>query len=170
MSETLDNAGTGAGKRPGFLTVLCILTFIGSGLGVLGGLLGLIGTSFLPSFMSVQGTMIVQIIGLLAAALCLFGAIKMWGLAKQGYMLYVVGCVLSIVGSVVSAVTIKSYMAESMAGLNEIEGLDTAFQSSLQESATAMASAAAWTGVVVSVIINGLFIILYTVNKKHLTK
>ncbi|MES2799578.1 MAG: hypothetical protein V4638_06150 [Bacteroidota bacterium] len=169
MSETLDNAGNGAGKRPAFLSVLCILTFIGSGLGIIGGLLGLIGSSALGMF-APQGTMIVQIVSLLACALCLFGAIKMWGLAKQGYMMYVAGAVLSIVGSVISAVTIKSYLESTMTELNAIEGFEGQLGASFGDAMNAAAQSAAWMAVVMSVIINGLFIILYTVNKKHLTK
>ena len=37
-------------SRPQFLTVLCILTFIGSGLGILGSLLSLVGVGMLGSF------------------------------------------------------------------------------------------------------------------------
>ena len=168
MSETLDATTTG-GKRPGFLTALCILTFIGSGLGIIGGILGLIGSSALGMF-APQGTMIVQVIGLVASLLCLFGAIKMWGLYKQGYMLYVLGAILSIVGAIVSAVTIGSYMAETMANMPGMENLDASFGASMNAAAVAAATAAAWTAVIVSVIINVLFIILYGVNRKHLTK
>lgn len=168
MSETLD-ATTGTGKRPSFLTVLCILTFIGSGLGLIGGLLGLIGTSALGMF-APQGTMIVQIIGLLAAGLCLFGAIKMWGLFKQGFMLYVAGAVLSIIGAVISAMTIKSYLAETTNVLEGIEGMSDEFSSSMSNMAADMATSAAWTGVAIAVVINVLFVILYNANRKHLVK
>ena len=167
MSETLDT-NAGSGKRPGFLTVLCILTFIGSGLGVLGSILGLIGSSALGMF-APQGTMVVQLIGLASAALCLFGAIKMWGLAKQGFMLYLMGGVLGIVGAIVSAITVKSYIEQSMTTISGMEGME-GMEAAVNDSAVALASAAAWTGVVITVIINGLFIVLYAVNRKHLTK
>ena len=167
MSETLDT-NAGSGKRPGFLTVLCILTFIGSGLGVLGSILGLIGSSALGMF-APQGTMVVQLIGLASAALCLFGAIKMWGLAKQGFMLYLMGGVLGIVGAIVSAITVKSYIEQSMSTISGMEGME-GMEAAVNDSAVALASAAAWTGVVITVIINGLFIVLYAVNRKHLTK
>ena len=165
MSETLDSNG-GTAKRPGFLSVLCILTFIGSGLGILGSILGLVGSSALGMF-APQGTIIVQIISLLASVLCLFGAIKMWGLSKQGYTLYLLGAILSIAGAVVSAVTIRSYLSASMA---ELEGMNSELGGAFQDAAVTAASAAAWTGVIISVIINGLFIVLYSVNKKHLVK
>lgn len=168
MSETLD-ANASSGQRPTFLTVLCILTFIGSGLGVLGGLLGLIGSSALGMF-APQGTMIVTIIGLLAAALCLFGAVKMWGLYKQGFMIYVAGAALSIVGSIISALTIRSYMEESMGAINDLGGEFSEFSSTASSMAADMAASAAWTGVVVAVIINVVFILLYNANKKHLVK
>lgn len=167
MSETLD-ATTSGGKRPGFLSALCILTFIGSGLGLLGAIFGLVGASFI-SWFAPQGTIIVQIIALLAAALCLFGAVKMWGLHKQGFMLYLVGCILSIAGSVVSAMTVSSYIASTMSTVNT-SGIDADLSASINDMAVATATAAAWTGVVVSVVINVLFIILYAVNRKHLTK
>lgn len=167
MSETLDT-NLESGKRPGFLTVLCILTFIGSGLGVLGGLLGvLIGSSSLAMF-APQGTIVVQIIGLLASVLCLFGAIKMWGLYKQGFIIYVLGALLSIVGSVVSALTISSVVEHT---INTIEGLEGFERGDIAaEAATSLAATAAWTSVVFAVIINVLFILLYNANRKHLIK
>lgn len=170
MSE--ENVTAGTGKRPGFLTVLCILTFIGSGLGVLGGLLGLIGSSLpgVSMFVS-EGTMIVQILGLAAAALCLFGAIQMWGLKKQGFMMYLMGAVLGIVGSIVSALTITSYMKEAMGMVEGIEGMDDAMSDSMSmigDSMMAAAQAAAWTGVAVAVVINLAFVLMYNANKKHL--
>lgn len=168
MSETLDT-NVASGSRPTFLTVLCILTFIGSGLGVIGGLMGLIGSSALGMF-APQGTMIVTIIGLIAAALCLFGAVKMWGLYKQGFMIYVGGAVLSIIGSVVSALTIRSYMEESMGAMNDLGGEYGELSSSVSNMAADMAASAAWTAVVVAVIINVVFILLYNANKKHLVK
>lgn len=164
MSETLDTT-TGSAKRPTFLTVLCILTFIGSGLGLLGGILGLVGTSAL-SYFSPQGTMLVQIIGLAASALCLFGAIKMWGLYKQGFMMYLLGALLSIVGSIVSAMTIGSAMNEVMSGIEGSDQLGAEFNTAMQSAA----SAAAWSGAIFAIIINVLFVILYNVNRKHLVK
>jgi hypothetical protein len=166
MSETLDTTTTTTAKRPGFLTVLCILTFIGSGLGLLGAIFGLIGASFIGMF-TPQGTMIVQIIGLLASALCLFGAIKMWGLYKQGFMLYLVGAILGIVGPIISAVTMKSYLEQTMASMPEMQGVDTNL---VGDAALSLATAAAWTAVIMAVIFNTLFIILYAVNRKHLVK
>ncbi len=95
----------------------------------------------------------------------------MWGLYKQGFMMYLAGSILSIVGSVISAVTIGSYMKESMDTISGMDGMsnDTSMQLATSSVET-LATAAAWTAVVVAVIINTLFIILYNVNRKHLTK
>lgn len=163
--EILDNGGAATGQRPTFLTVLCILTFIGSGLGVLGGLLGLIGASFLAMF-APAGGILVQLVGLAAAGLCLFGAIQMWGLKKQGFMMYVVGAVLSIVGSIVAAVTFTSAVSEMNAQFEGLEGYSTAGTNAVE----AAAASGMWMGVAFSVLINIAFILMYNANKKFLVK
>ncbi len=164
--QNLDNAGTGNGKRPTFLTVLCILTFIGSGLGVIGGLLGLIGSSALGMFAPVGG-ILVQIIGLAAAGLCLFGAIQMWGLKKQGFMMYVLGSVLSIVGSIVSAVTFSSAIAAVSTSFEGMEGMES-YTNVANSAAESTLTAGLWMGVAFGIVINVAFILMYNANKKHL--
>jgi hypothetical protein len=146
-------------KRTGFLTTLCVLTFIGSGLGLLGSVLGLIGSSIpiISMFVS-KGTIIVTLIGLVSSSLCLYGAIQMWGLKKLGFTLYLLGALLSIVSSVVSYLTIEQSIAELYSGL---EGIDTS-------GAVAAAKGLAMTSMITSIIINGLFVVLYNVNRKHL--
>lgn len=162
MSDSLDNTNGGAAQRPTFLTVLCILTFIGSGLGVLGGILGLVGSSALGMF-SPQGSMVSILIGLVAAGLCLFGAVKMWGLYKQGFTLYLAGSVLSLVGSLVAILTFK---------MPEVEGLGefSEFAASTNALAEGMAKSAMWTGFIVSLIIVGAFVLMYNANRKYLVK
>lgn len=120
------------GKRPGFLTVLCILTFIGSGIGLIGGLYNAFtmesqieawkvldswGAAFSEELGegSALGDAMGDTLGGYAATLeqfgvlsawlavaasliCLFGAIKMWGLSKQGFYIYVVGQIIGVVG------------------------------------------------------------------------
>lgn len=167
MSETLDTNQTP--QRPTFLTVLCILTFIGSGLGVIGGLLGLAGSAAL-SYFAPQGSMISQIIGLVAAGLCLFGAIKMWGLYKQGFTMYLLGAVISIVGTIVGAMTFGSAMSESMNQLNSLDGMNDAGAQAAASAVQSVAAAAVWTGVIFWIIINLVFILLYNANRKHLVK
>ncbi len=92
-------------KRPAFLTVLCILTWIGSGLGSLLLILLLVGAGFLAN--SSLGTLLgpalaggSAMIGLLTVCSVgsLFGAIMMWKLKKVGFYIYA-GC------QVLSAIT-----------------------------------------------------------------
>lgn len=156
-------------ERPTFLTVLCILTFIGSGLGLLGGLFGLLGSSFL-SFLpgAAGGTSIAIIIGLVASVLCLLGAVRMWGLYKQGFMLYLIGAIIAIIGSIISAATIGSVMNEAVAGIGELN--NEAIDAQATQVVGSVASGLAWMGVVWAVILNGLFVGLYAANRKHLIK
>lgn len=97
---------SGAKKRPGLLTVLCILTFIGSGLSILfwlfaivglGSILGFLGN--VPGFSAAGGesTIIYPIVLLLLAIVLLLSAIMMWNLKKMGYYLYVLVKVLGII-------------------------------------------------------------------------
>lgn len=151
MTETLDNVNGGNPVRPTFLTVLCILTFIGSGLGILGSLLGFMGSAAL-SYFAPQGTMISQIIALSASALCLFGAIKMWGLYKQGFTFYLLGAVLSIVGSIVGVFAVTAAVNTAVGELGNVEGVDA----QVGNAVGAVAGALAWTGVIFSIIINGI--------------
>ncbi len=160
MSETNENQNA----RPTFLTVLCILTFIGSGLGVLGGLLGLIGSSALAMFAPVGNSMLITILTLGSSVLCLFGAIKMWGLSKQGFMLYLAGSSLAIILSIVNAIIINS-------AVSSISSASSAFggeYSQVSNTFSNAASTAVWSGVIFGIVINVVFILLYNANRKHL--
>jgi hypothetical protein len=112
-----------------------------------------------------QGTMLVQIIGLAASGLCLYGAIQMWGLKKQGFTMYLIGAIIGIVGPIISVLTIDSYVRE-IAGVAAMG--DDASSALFAESMVAAARTAAITGVVIGIIINGAFILMYNMNKKHL--
>ena len=107
------------GKRPVFLTVLCILTFIGAGYGVISGLIGIytmgamedLRTSLLTpeAFggddfgMDLENmyrwSKIAQLLALAGSIFCLGGALFMWNLKKFGYFIYVLGQILPIVGA-----------------------------------------------------------------------
>ena len=112
--------------------------------------------------------MVVQLIGLAASVLCLFGAIQMWGLKKQGFLIYLAGAVLGIIGPIISAFTVASYVNQATAAMSELEGADAAIMGSAQDAAVAIATTAAWTAVAVSIVINLVFILMYNANKKHL--
>ena len=81
---------TTTGERPGFLTVLCILTFIWSGIAILGSLLGMLGMGALMSMFggAAAGGSLYMIAILIVTIVSLFGAIQMWGLNKKGFTYY----------------------------------------------------------------------------------
>lgn len=158
--EILDSGDVSTGQRPQFLTVLCILTFIGSGLGVLGSLLGLVGSSALSAFMP-AGSVLVSIIGLVYSGLCLYGAIQMWGLKKQGFTLYLAGSVIAIVVSLYNAFTFKSTMSEMTSQFSEIEGMEGV-------DFSGAASGGVWGSTIFGILIIVAFVLMYNANKKHL--
>ena len=103
-----------APKRPQFLTVLCILTFIGSGLAFIGAIWGYFSikasATLLENMGSAEGdnygmmsgmqeTMLKAvenavpnlIIGLVCSLLCLYGALQMWKLRRMGFFVYCIG-------------------------------------------------------------------------------
>jgi hypothetical protein len=166
MSENLDNMNAGEAKRPTFLTVLCILTFIGSGLGVLGGILGLVGSSALAMFAPAGGTVVVSIIALLSSVLCLFGAIQMWGLKKMGFMLYLGGSVLSIIVGVMNAMSVGAAMDE----INEMTAELGGEMGQVNDAMANVASTAAWTSFAIALVITLVFVLMYNANRKHLVK
>ena len=130
-------------SRPQFLTVLCILTFIGSGLGVLGSLLSLVGVGMLGSFV-ITGGAIWTFLGLCSSGLCLFGAIQMWGLKKQGFLLYLIGTGLAVLSSIITTVALSDLV--SYAG----------------------GSGTVWGGFIFGLAINIAFVIMYNLNRKFL--
>jgi len=97
--EDSDDGG-GDSKRPTFLTVLCILTFIGSGLGLLGSILMMVGVGALSNMLGGMGggaldggTAYFGVSALLAAG-SLYGALQMWKQKKMGFYLYTVSNVV----------------------------------------------------------------------------
>ncbi len=116
--ELLDSQKTEAsGKRPSFLTVLCILTFVGAGFGIIGGLFGILTMGTMERTMTAANSLtqgspigidfenayrwmkIAQVLNLVGSALCLAGALFMWNVRKLGFYIYVPGQVLPIIGS-----------------------------------------------------------------------
>ncbi len=160
-------------KRPAFLLVLCILTFVASGFGVFMGLLSFTGfndvestlsnsnSSFDPSARAIFDSVDivgmqkiqnwVNITGLLASILCLGGALIMFKMKKIGFLPYVLGQVVAIYAAYLSIGLIKK-MAEVMP-VAEIGD---------------MMSMVGGATMIFSVIIAIAFIIMYGVNLKHL--
>jgi len=129
--EIIDTAATGANTRPTFLTVLCILTWVGSGIGLLALMAD--GAKYNPSWY----TGMIVVINLATA----YGAYQMWGLKKQGLMIYTVGEVLAII---LPFVLIYAILPSSIAAL-------------------------ASTFVIIGAIFPIAFLIMYWANNKHLS-
>lgn len=175
MSETenLENVQGGEKKRPTFLTVLCILTFIGSGLGVLGGILGLVGSSALASFApSAGGGIIWALLALIASALCLFGAIQMWGLKKMGFTLYLAGSAISIIVTIINTITLTSATGNMSGEINRLnDELGNEFAEAnrqAMDATSSLVSGAAWGTAIFGIVITIVFVLMYNANRKHL--
>lgn len=173
-NENLDANTNETQGRPTFLTVLCILTFVGSGLGVLGGILGLVGSSALATFApaAAGGSIIWSLLSLVASALCLFGAIQMWGLKKMGFTLYLAGSAISVIVAIINAATFSSAantMTSGMSKYNSEMGGEFAAQNErAMNAAGSLASGAAWTGAIFTIVIIIAFVLMYNANRKHL--
>ena len=126
MTDVLTNDSQPA-KRPTFLTVLCILTFIGSGWGLISNCMGYFAASTTSAAMSQvksmnmhsgteEGKMAENLLNtmgisvfteqnlknnalanLAASVLCLIGAFLMWGLKKNGFYAYILGTLVGII-------------------------------------------------------------------------
>jgi len=103
--EEMNNVPQTKAARPTLLSVLCILTFIGSGLSVLAFLLLAVLFGAMADFLSsipgfstfMAGGIAFFVIMFILAFVSLFGAIKMWGLKKIGFYLYTAAQVLMII-------------------------------------------------------------------------
>ena len=120
MEETTTEGPT----RPQFLKVLCILTYIGVGVGIIGSIIGwwtmhamsamMDGTAEMPagvdmSDMDKMEQLMAQmkyinvntIVGIIGCLICLIGALQMWKLKKMGFYIYVVGEIAPVIVSAV---------------------------------------------------------------------
>ncbi len=100
-------------RLPQFLNVLTILTYIGSGLAILGGLFMLTGSTFLARLLPSLGVggFAYGVALLLGAALCIFGAMQMRNLKKTGFFIYVAGELIApIAASVFIAFSIGTFV------------------------------------------------------------
>ena len=108
-------------KRPQILRILCILTFVGSGLSIIGGALGftptfveagivkmheMIANSFDPDAFDktdfLKWSFYSNLFGLIAGIICLIGGLLMWRLNKKGYYIYIVGWIIHITISIMA--------------------------------------------------------------------
>lgn len=77
--------------RPTFLTVLCILTWIGSGLGLISAIWGVFVGNAVAELGGGENLATLQYANLACVVLCLIGAIMMWQMKKTGFYIYAVG-------------------------------------------------------------------------------
>lgn len=123
MTDTLDIQESPETGRPMFLTVLCILTFIGAGIGILTsiwgaltlettianleaseGAFGSFGSGF-EDMMSQQAEnmrkwgMVNHLLNVFGNVFCLLGALWMWNLKKNGFYVYVIGQIVPLVAT-----------------------------------------------------------------------
>ena len=166
QKDSLSASEFGKPALPTGINVLTILTFIGSGIQLLGVVFGFfsakksyeekdkmlaqMNSAEMPGFAkammpnpanyeemvtkSFENRFPMLILGLLAIALCVYGAIQMRQLKKQGYLFYVIGQILPFLSTVL------------FLGMFMFAGV----------------------GFAVGTSITILFILLYTINRKHL--
>jgi hypothetical protein len=115
----MEQTNTGAAmpaKRPQFLTVLCILTYVGVGISIIVQILGFLAMQAAGAMMGgmeslgegmgsspemdaamasanalMSNAYLLLAVGIIGAILCLVGAIMMWKQKKTGFYIYVVG-------------------------------------------------------------------------------
>jgi len=160
-------------KRPAFLLVLCILTFIASGFGLIMGLVNFAGFNDVESqlrnasvganpfarevfdsldidrIQSIQDW--ANILGVIASVLCLTGALLMFKMRKIGFLPYVLGQAVAVYGSYVGISIMKEMT--SIMPVAEMGDMMTMMGGIVM---------------VFVVIIAIAFIIMYGVNLKHL--
>ncbi|MFT5778601.1 MAG: hypothetical protein ACI837_001557 [Crocinitomicaceae bacterium] len=150
-------------KRPSFITVLCILSFVGTGIGLLAGLFSILIVSGAESSFDRLGdlygdssyssgmdeyyrwTKISNYLGLLGNAMCLTGALIMWNLKKVGYFIYIPGQIIPFFG----AVMVYSSTSFGFGGGGMFENLGM-------------------IGLVLGALFPLAFIVMYGVNLKHM--
>lgn len=150
------------GKIPVFLKVLCILTFVGAGMGILGSVYNILMNDFTIRSLEMQQNnpfgvfadygqyietlkkwgVVAGCLNLLASALCLVGALMMWKLKKTGFFIYVAGQIIPFV-----------VLYGLMGGAPAMGGPFAGF---------------AMLGQVLGIIFPLAFVVMYSVNFKHL--
>lgn len=140
-------------KRPTFLTVLCILSFIAAGISIIASILGFVGMQAAESMMgSMESSMesmaalpgmeeaaalwkfakVLLFVGIGCTILALIGVLQMWKLKKAGFYLYTAA---QVIGLIVPVALV------GMVGMS-------------------------YFGLVISI----AFIVMYGLNLKHMTK
>lgn len=150
METTIDNSFEQAmqePKRPQLLTVICILSFIMCGLGLLGGIYNIIQNtpenmaegieqmrSFSPemadkmeeNMIAMQDSTYMQIspyLNFVYILLSFMGILMMWKLQKKGFYLYLAGELLPYLGFIVAGKETMSMMGSAGGSAGEMAGV-----------------------------------------------
>jgi hypothetical protein len=154
MSDVLDETAVEA-KRPTFLTVLCILTFIGSGWGILSSL------AFQDETISEYAGYYYWVVLLLNVG-TLYGAIQMWKMQKMGLYIWTIAELLAVV---LMWVVVKGAIAAIVgAATDDIE----AAGGTVVTGANDLVQAAMNMVLILGTIFPAVFVLLYWLNAKHL--
>ncbi|MCR9173961.1 MAG: hypothetical protein NXI10_15765 [bacterium] len=154
MSETLDNT-IEQQKRPTFLTVLCILTFIGSGWGIISAL------AFQEPLMKEYAGYYYWVMLLLNVG-TLFGAIQMWQMKKIGLYIWTASEVISLI---LMWVVIKGFVAHLT---GDVDTGDSNLDSLVSTAANEAVASTMNFALILGSIFPAAFIIMYWLNAKHL--
>lgn len=130
-TNILENESSAPAKRPTFITVLCILTWVGCAIGLYSSLTGLFGPSpkenlakmmqrsegmsggakeYMDNTIASMTEFIeplerwarpIGAIGLIGVVLCLIGSLQMWKLKKSGFYIYAVGELVPLIISMI---------------------------------------------------------------------
>lgn len=155
MSETLDN--TAPAKVPTFLKVLCILTFIGSGWGIISnlvmqepGLAEYAGYYYWLQILLCIGTLV--------------GALQMWKLKKTGLYIWTAAEIISLI---LMWVVIKGYLG-FLVGDVDINSGDASLDQLSSGMANEMVQSTMNFALMLGSIFPAAFVIMYWLNAKHL--
>jgi len=134
--------------RPAFLKVLCILTWVGSGMGLISGLMSILRPENVDfGDASLNGVMekmkMIQYAGLACSVLCILGSVMMWQLKKAGFFIYLIGELAPIVLSFIILGSLTSTGGAITGGIAAAAG-------------------------VIGAIFPVAFVIMYAANLKHM--
>lgn len=136
QAENVEQQQPAKKERPTFLTVLCILSFIGVGFVAISNIVALIGGGVSKAIMEsseevmeametveevpVVGESVTKIvssastmapINIIAALVVLVGVFMMWNLKKTGYYIYIVGEIAPVIALIVLGGLLGGFMA-----------------------------------------------------------
>lgn len=160
MDQQNQSAGIIRKKKPTFLVVLCILSFVGIGFVIISSIISLLSPfNSIASFerfgkefntllsntdiaKMMYFTRIRTIVDLVSAFICLAGVLMMWKLMKMGFFIYIIGEIAPLI--------ISTFLYWDVVS-------------------NPFLSFVFWTGTLLALIFSIAFVIMYGVNLKYMT-